>query len=131
MTYIFLLVILITLYSLLAIVRTRLNFKAEAHKTRRAILHYGGDFNPAEFRMGYKPGRTLLGQDRNKMTPIILIYLIALPFWGYFLGRSAENDPMSDALLGFYIVFWPITLLIVAAMLVWEFVLPSIGRFFK
>ena len=38
---------------------------------------------------------------------------------------------MSDALLGFYIVFWPITLLIVAAMLVWEFVLPSIGRLFK
>ena len=65
------------------------------------------------------------------MTPIILIYLIALPFWGYFLGRSAKNDPMPDALLGFYIVFWPITLLIVAAMLVWEFVLPSIGRFFK
>lgn len=31
MTYIFLLVILITLYSLLAIVRTRLNFKAESY----------------------------------------------------------------------------------------------------
>lgn len=55
MTYIFLLVILITLYSLLAIVRTRLNFKAEAHKTRRTILHNNprGEFNPAEFRMGY------------------------------------------------------------------------------
>lgn len=53
MTYIFLLVILITLYSLLAIVRTRLNFKAEANKARRAILRYGGEFNPAEFRMGY------------------------------------------------------------------------------
>lgn len=49
MTYIFLLVILITLYSLLAIVQTRLNFKAEAHKARRAILYHGA------FRMGSNP----------------------------------------------------------------------------
>ena len=59
MTYIFLLVILITLYSLLAIVRTRLNL------TRRAILHHGGEFNPAEFCMGYIDRQTTRPQQND------------------------------------------------------------------